>query len=145
IIVDEEHDASYKQQEPAPRYHARDVAMVLARLHHARVLLGSATPSVETYFNAEQGKYGVVVLDKRYGEAHLPEMILADMAQERRNKTVKGEFSRMLTDKISEALAAQEQVIIFQNRRGYSPMMSCEDCGWVPKCVNCAVSLTYHQ
>src|SRR5690606_25472885 len=112
IIVDEEHDASYKQQEPAPRYHARDVAMVLARLHHARVLLGSATPSVETYFNAEQGKYGVVVLDKRYGEAHLPEMILADMAQERRNKTVKGEFSRMLTDKISEALAAQEQVII---------------------------------
>ena len=145
IIVDEEHDASYKQQEPAPRYHARDVAMVLAKHHHARVLLGSATPSLETFFNAQHGRYGLVTLATRFGEANLPDMILADMAQERRNKTIKGEFSRLLINKIGEALAAKEQVIIFQNRRGYSPMMSCEDCGWVPKCVNCAVSLTYHQ
>ncbi|MGC1243816.1 MAG: primosomal protein N' [Chryseosolibacter sp.] len=145
IIVDEEHDASYKQQEPAPRYHARDVAMVLAQLHHAKVLLGSATPSVESYFHAKQNKYGLVKLDKRFGDASLPEVVLANMAHERRMKTIKGEFSRLLLLKIEETLSRKEQVIIFQNRRGYSPMMSCEDCGWVPKCVNCAVSLTYHQ
>lgn len=145
IIVDEEHDASYKQQEPAPRYHARDVAMILARLHHAKVLLGSATPSVETYFHAKQNKYGLVKLEKRYGEANLPDILLADMASERKSKTVKGDFSRTLLQHIEGALSRKEQVIIFQNRRGYSPMMSCEDCGWVPKCVNCAVSLTYHQ
>lgn len=145
IIVDEEHDASYKQQEPAPRYHARDVAMILARFHHAKVLLGSATPSVETYFHAKHNKYGVVKLEKRFGDANLPEILLADMAMERKNKTVKGDFSRALLQQIESALSRKEQVIIFQNRRGYSPMMSCEDCGWVPKCVNCAVSLTYHQ
>lgn len=145
IIVDEEHDASYKQQEPAPRYHARDVAMVLARLHHAHVLLGSATPSIESYFHARQNRYGLVKLDKRFGEANLPEVVLADMARERKMKTVKGEFSRLLLQRTEAALNRKEQVIIFQNRRGYSPMMSCEDCGWVPKCVNCAVSLTYHQ
>lgn len=145
VIVDEEHDASYKQQEPAPRYHARDVAMIVAQLHHAKVLLGSATPSVETYFHAKQNRYGLVKLDKRFGEANLPEMLLADMSLERKRKTVKGEFSGMLLKHIDEALTRKEQVIIFQNRRGYSPMMSCEDCGWVPKCINCAVSLTYHQ
>jgi primosomal protein N' (replication factor Y) len=145
IIVDEEHDASYKQQEPAPRYHARDVAMVLAQLHHAKVLLGSATPSLETYFHARHNKYGLVKLNKRFGDASLPEVILANMARERKMKTIKGEFSRLLLLKIEETLARKEQVIIFQNRRGYSPMMNCEDCGWVPKCVNCAVSLTYHQ
>ena len=145
IIVDEEHDASYKQQEPAPRYHARDVAMIVAQFHHAKVLLGSATPSVETYFHAKQNRYGLVKLDKRYGEAHLPEILLADMSRERKMKTIKGEFSGLLLQRIKEALNRKEQVIIFQNRRGYSPMMSCEDCGWVPKCVNCAVSLTYHQ
>ncbi|HET9485793.1 MAG TPA: primosomal protein N' [Chryseosolibacter sp.] len=145
IIVDEEHDASYKQQEPAPRYHARDVAMVLAQIHHAKVLLGSATPSVESYFHAKQNKYGVVKLDKRFGEAILPEIVLANMGQERKMKTIKGEFSRLLLQRIEETLSRKEQVIIFQNRRGYSPMMSCEDCGWVPKCINCAVSLTYHQ
>lgn len=145
IIVDEEHDASYKQQEPAPRYHARDVAMIVGQMHHARVLLGSATPSVETYYHAKQNKYGLVKLDKRFGEASLPEIALANMGHERKMKTIKGEFSRTLLQRIEETLSRKEQVIIFQNRRGYSPMMSCEDCGWVPKCVNCAVSLTYHQ
>lgn len=145
IIVDEEHDASYKQQEPAPRYHARDVAMILAKFHHAKVVLGSATPSVETYFQAKQNKYGLVKIDKRFGDARLPEILLADIARERKMKTIKGEFSRALLQHIEGALSRNEQVIIFQNRRGYSPMMSCEDCGWVPKCVNCAVSLTYHQ
>ena len=145
IIVDEEHDGSYKQQEPAPRYHARDVAMILAQLHHAKVLLGSATPSLETYFHAKQNRYGLVTLDKRYGEANLPEIVLANMGNERKMKTIKGEFSRLLLQQVESALARKEQVIIFQNRRGYSPMMSCEDCGWIPKCVNCAVSLTYHQ
>jgi primosomal protein N' (replication factor Y) len=145
IIVDEEHDASYKQQEPAPRYNARDVSMVLAQLHHAKVLLGSATPSIESYYHATQNKYGLVKLSKRFGEAHLPEIVLADMSVERRMKTVKGEFSGLLLRNVGETLSRKEQVIIFQNRRGYSPMMSCEDCGWIPKCVNCAVSLTYHQ
>ena len=145
IIVDEEHDGSYKQQEPAPRYHARDVAMIVAQLHHAKVLLGSATPSVDSYYHAKQNKYGLVKLEKRFGEAILPEIALANMGQERKQKTIKGEFSRALLLRIEETLSRKEQVIIFQNRRGYSPMMSCEDCGWVPKCVNCAVSLTYHQ
>jgi primosomal protein N' (replication factor Y) (superfamily II helicase) len=145
IIIDEEHDASYKQQEPAPRYHARDAALVMAQLHHAKVLLGSATPSVESYYHAEQNKYGLVTLSKRFGEARLPLIDLADMAGERRKKTVKGEFSGLLLKNIEDTLAKKEQVIIFQNRRGYSPMVHCEDCGWVPKCVNCAVSLTYHQ
>ena len=145
IIIDEEHDASYKQQDPAPRYNARDVAMVVGQMHHAKVLLGSATPSVETFYHATQGKYGFVMLDKRFGEAQLPAIMLADMAQERKQKTTKGEFSRLLLKKIEEALTKKEQVIIFQNRRGYSPMVSCQDCGWIPKCVNCAVSLTYHQ
>jgi primosomal protein N' (replication factor Y) (superfamily II helicase) len=145
IIVDEEHDASYKQQEPTPRYHARDSSLILAQFHHAKVLLGSATPSVESFFHAVTDKYGLVTLDKRFGEAQLPTMVLADMTQERRNKTVKGEFSGLLLKQIEETLSRKEQVIIFQNRRGYSPMVHCEDCGWIPKCVNCAVSLTYHQ
>lgn len=145
ILVDEEHDASYKQQEPAPRYHARDASLMMAQLHHAKVLLGSATPSVETFYHAEQNKYGLVKLDKRFGDAQLPQIVLADMGEERKRKTVKGEFSGMLLKNIEETLAKKEQVIIFQNRRGYSPMVNCEDCGWVPKCVNCAVSLTYHQ
>jgi primosomal protein N' (replication factor Y) (superfamily II helicase) len=145
IIVDEEHDTSYKQQEPAPRYHARDVAIMIGHMHHAKVLLGSATPAVETYYQATQDKYGFVQLQSRYGDAKLPEVILADMSMERKSKTVKGEFSRTLLKSISEALGQKEQVIIFQNRRGYSPMVHCEDCGWVPKCINCSVSLTYHQ
>lgn len=145
IIVDEEHDGSYKQQEPAPRYHARDVAVMMGTMHHAKVLLGSATPSVESFYQAQQGKYSFVRLDKRFGDAKLPVVKIADMTKERKEKTVKGEFSRLLLTNIADTLERKEQVIIFQNRRGYSPMMTCEDCGWVPKCVNCAVSLTYHQ
>ena len=145
IIVDEEHDQSYKQQEPAPRYHARDVALVLAKIHHAKVLLGSATPSIESYYHAVNNKYGLVKLNKRFGNAQLPTILLADMAKERKQKTIKGEFSKLLLTSITETINQKEQVIIFQNRRGYSPMVNCEDCGWVPKCVNCAVSLTYHQ
>lgn len=145
IIVDEEHDPSYKQHEPAPRYHARDVALVIAQIHHAKVLLGSATPSAETYYHAQSGKYGMVNLHARYGEAQLPEIIFADISQEKKRKTNKGEFSLRLLNEIKEAIGKKEQVILFQNRRGYSPMVQCEDCNWVPKCINCAVSLTYHQ
>ncbi len=145
IIVDEEHDASYKQQEPAPRYNARDAALMMARIHHAKVVLGSATPSVESFYNAVNGRYGLVRLEKRFGDAQLPQVALANMNEERKRKTVKGEFSGMLMRNIEESLAKNEQVIIFQNRRGYSPTVNCQDCGWVPKCVNCAVSLTYHQ
>ena len=145
IIVDEEHDTSYKQQEPAPRYHTRDVALVMGQMHHAKVLLGSATPSVESFYQAQQGKFGFVELQSRFGDAKLPQVALADMSQERRNKTAKGDFSGALLKAIAETLARKEQVIIFQNRRGYSPMVHCEDCGWVPKCLNCSVSLTYHQ
>jgi primosomal protein N' (replication factor Y) (superfamily II helicase) len=145
IIVDEEHEQSYKQQEPAPRYHARDAAVMLSQLHHAKTLLGSATPSIETWFNSKQNRYGYVTLTKRFGEAVLPTIRIADMGMERKQKTVKGEFSGLLLRGIQETLQRDEQVIIFQNRRGYSPVLSCEDCGWVPQCVNCAVSLTYHQ
>ncbi len=145
IIVDEEHDSSYKQQEPAPRYNARDVAMMMGQIHYAKVLLGSATPSLETFYHAQQGKYGFVSLTRRFGDAQLPTVELADMSQERKQKTNKGDFSGLLLKKIEDALSKKQQVIIFQNRRGYSPMVSCEDCGWIPKCINCAVSLTYHQ
>ncbi len=145
IIVDEEHDPSYKQHDPAPRYHARDVAMVIAQIHHAKVLLGSATPSVESYYQATSGKYGLVTLQDRFGEAQLPEIIFADLSKEKKRKTNKGEFSSLLLNEIKEALKKDEQVILFQNRRGYSPMVQCEDCNWIPKCINCSVSLTYHQ
>jgi primosomal protein N' (replication factor Y) len=145
IIVDEEHDTSYKQQEPAPRYHARDVALVMGQLHQARVLLGSATPSVESYYLAHTGKYSLVQLHSRFGEAKLPEIALADLRRDRKEKKNKGQFSSMLLTAIKETLSKKEQVIIFQNRRGYSPVLECEDCGWVPRCINCAVSLTYHQ
>ncbi|MBS1554298.1 MAG: primosomal protein N' [Bacteroidetes bacterium] len=145
IIVDEEHDPSYKQHEPGPRYHARDVALVMAQIHHARVLLGSATPSVESFYQTQVGKYKLVTLLERFGEAQLPEILFANLGQERKNKTLKGEFSKLLVSEMAEAIANKEQVILFQNRRGYSPMVQCEDCGWVPKCINCAVSLTYHQ
>jgi primosomal protein N' (replication factor Y) (superfamily II helicase) len=145
IVVDEEHDPSYKQQEPAPRYNARDSALMLSQLHHAKVLLGSATPSIETYFQTQQSKFGLVSLNKRYGNSILPTITIANQKLEQIHKTNKGDFSGLLLRKIKEALDNKEQVIIFQNRRGYSPTISCEDCGWIPKCDNCAVSLTYHQ
>ncbi len=145
IIVDEEHDSSYKQHEPAPRYHARDVAMVMAQIHQAKVLLGSATPSAESFHHAETGRYGMIRLDERFGEAQLPDILFADIVKEKKRKTMKGEFSSLLLKEIGESISKKEQVILFQNRRGYSPMIECEDCGWVPKCINCSVSLTYHQ
>ncbi|ELR73146.1 Helicase PriA essential for oriC/DnaA-independent DNA replication [Fulvivirga imtechensis AK7] len=145
IIVDEEHESSYKQYDPAPRYSARDVAIVIAAHHHAKVLLGSATPSMESQYQARQGKYGLVKLTSRYGMAVLPEFAVADMIRERNKKLSKGEFSSLLIEAINEALDNKEQVIIFQNRRGYSPYITCHECGWIPKCTNCAVSLTYHQ
>jgi primosomal protein N' (replication factor Y) (superfamily II helicase) len=145
IIVDEEHDSSYKQHEPAPRYHARDVAMVMAQIHQAKVVLGSATPSVETFHHAETGRYGMTRLTERFGDAQLPEILFADLVKEKKRKTMKGEFSSLLLSEIKDTLSKKEQVILFQNRRGYSPMIECEDCGWVPKCINCSVSLTYHQ
>jgi primosomal protein N' (replication factor Y) len=145
IIVDEEHEPSYKQNDPAPRYNARDVAHVMARQHHAKVLMGSATPSVETYYQALTNKYGLVTLPERFGEAKLPDVKFANQVQERKDKTNKGEFSSMLLKETGATLKTGEQVIIFQNRRGYSPIVRCEDCSWVPRCVNCSVSLTYHQ
>jgi primosomal protein N' (replication factor Y) len=145
LIVDEEHDPSYKQQEPAPRYHARDVARMMAQHHHAKVLLGTATPSCETYFQAITGKIGLVSLTERFGEAKLPAIVFADLSKERRQKTMKGDFSSLLLRELKETITQKEQAIIFQNRRGHSPLVQCEDCGWVPTCINCAVSLTYHQ
>jgi primosomal protein N' (replication factor Y) len=145
IIVDEEHDSSYKQQEPAPRYHARDVALLMGQFHSAKVLLGSATPSLESYYQALQGKYHLVELFDRFGDASLPDIVLADLVSERKMKTNKGSFSGLLLREISERVKKHEQVILFQNRRGYAPVVQCEDCDWIPKCINCSVSLTYHQ
>jgi len=145
IIVDEEHDPSYKQHDPAPRYHARDVALVMAQSQNAKVILGSATPSMESFYQASTGKYGLVTLTDRFGTATLPEISFADMSSEKKHKTNKGEFSSLLLNEIKAATERKEQVILFQNRRGYAPIVQCEDCGWVPKCINCAVSLTYHQ
>jgi primosomal protein N' (replication factor Y) len=145
IIVDEEHETSYKQHDPAPRYHARDVAIMLAQWQQAKVLLGSATPSIETYYQAQQGRYGLVELFKRFGDATLPRIMLVDTKQEKRQKTMKNEFSSVLLDALEQNLERKEQSILFQNRRGYSPYMQCEDCDWTAECPNCAVSLTYHQ
>ncbi|UZD24258.1 replication restart helicase PriA [Algoriphagus halophytocola] len=145
IIVDEEHEASYKQFDPAPRFQARDSAIMLAYFHQARTLLGSATPSFESYFNASQGKFGYVELTHRFGDASMPQFHLADMAADRRKNLLKLDTTRVLREKIQDALAKQEQVLIFQNRRGYSPYIQCEDCGWTGQCVQCDVSLTYHQ
>lgn len=145
IIVDEEHEPSFKQFDPAPRFQARDAAIMLSWLHQAKTLLGSATPSFESYYNARMKKYGYVVLDKRFGEAQLPAYHLADMLVDKKKNLLKLDFTRLLREKIQEALNNQEQVLIFQNRRGYAPYISCEDCGWIPECEHCDVSLTYHQ
>lgn len=144
IIVDEEHEPSYKQYDPAPRYHARDMAMVIARMQHCKVLLGSATPSTESYYAAKSGKFGLVQLYERFGTAELPDVELADLKAERKAKTMKGHFSSKLIIEIEQKLKAKEQVILFQNRRGYSPYVTCRECNWIPKCIQCDVSLTYH-
>lgn len=145
IIVDEEHDSSYKQFDPAPRYNARDSAVVLAKFHHANILLGTATPSVETYYQAKHDKYELIELNNRYGAAHLPEMHIINLQEERRKNTLKGLFSHYLMESIKEAINKGEQVILFQNRRGYSPTVTCDVCNWIPKCNNCDISLTLHQ
>jgi primosomal protein N' (replication factor Y) (superfamily II helicase) len=145
VIVDEEHETSYKQFDPAPRYNARDAAIYLARSGGAKALLGSATPSIESYYNAEHRKYGLAELSERYGNTELPEIILADTAEEKRKKTMKSHFTSVLLASIGEALAKGEQVILFQNRRGYAPLIQCGTCAWVPQCLHCDVSLTYHK
>lgn len=145
IVVDEEHEQTFKQVDPAPRYHARDAAIVLAYAHKAKVLLGSATPSIESYFNAQSDKYGFVTITERYGNVQLPEMELIDLKDSYFRKKMTGHFSHALVEAITTALSLGEQVILFQNRRGYSPIMECLTCGNVPQCQQCDVSLTYHQ
>lgn len=146
IIVDEEHESSYKQFDPAPRFQARDSAIMLAYFHQAKTLLGSATPSFESYSNAtESGKYGLVELPERFGNSSLPEFHLADLSADKRKNLLKVDSTRLMREKIQEALNRQEQILIFQNRRGYSPYIQCEECGWTGQCIQCDVSLTYHQ
>ncbi|WP_288424641.1 primosomal protein N' [uncultured Spirosoma sp.] len=145
LIVDEEHETSYKQHDPAPRYHARDVAIMLAHWQQAKVLLGSATPALETYYQAKQGRYGLVELFNRFGNATLPDIRLVDTKREKQQKSMKQEFSSVLLESLGQNMERREQSILFQNRRGYSPYMQCEDCDWTAECDNCAVSLTYHQ
>ncbi len=145
IIVDEEHEPSFKQFDPAPRFHARDSALMLAYFHQSRTLLGSATPSFESYFNAAHGKYGYVEINQRFGNASLPVYHLADLSADRRKNLFKLDTTRTLREKIQHALERNEQILIFQNRRGYAPYIQCEDCGWTSQCVQCDVSLTYHQ
>jgi primosomal protein N' (replication factor Y) len=145
IIVDEEHESSYKQYDPAPRYNAREVALMMASYQGAKTLLGSATPSVETYFNCKKGRWGLVTMNKRFGEAVLPETELVDTRAEQQRKNMHSHFSAKLLEEIQERLQRDEQVILFQNRRGYAPYINCNDCAWIPKCKNCAVSLSYHK
>src|SRR5690606_5352507 len=145
IVVDEEHENSFKQFDPAPRYHARDAAIVLASLHKAHTVLGSATPSIESMYNAKKGKYGYASIDQRYGNVLMPDINLVDIKEATRKKRMKGHFSETLINAISETLEAGEQVILFQNRRGFAPVVECTTCGHVAQCPNCDVSLTYHQ
>ena len=145
IIVDEEHETTYKQQDPAPRYHARDTAIMLASIYGAKVLLGTATPSIDSYHNALAGKYGLVALNERYKDIRLPEIRIVDIKELTRKKMMNGPFSPELLAAVRQALERHEQVILFQNRRGFAPMIECKVCGWVPKCKNCDVSLTYHK
>lgn len=146
VIIDEEHEQSFKQQDPAPRYHARSVAIVLAQMYAgAKTLLGTATPSMESYYNAKHGKYGFVELSRRYKDIQLPSIEVVDMKDLYRRKMVSGPFSPRLLSAVRGALERGEQAILFQNRRGFAPMIECRQCGWVPKCPNCDISLTYHK
>lgn len=145
VIIDEEHENTYKQYDPAPRYQARDTAIVLAAMHKARVLLGTATPSLESYFNAKSGKYGFVQLMHRHLDIQLPEIIVSNIREARRKKVISGHFTPTLISEIQRALNANEQVILFQNRRGFSPYLECNECAWIPTCNNCDVNLTYHK
>ena len=145
VIVDEEHETSYKQYDPAPRYHARDAAIVLATMHHGQVLLGSATPSLESFYNVRIGKYGYASLNRRYGNVLMPEIELVDIKVLSRKKRMKGHFSDRLIALVEETLETKEQTILFQNRRGFAPIVECTSCGHSPGCPNCDVSLTYHR
>ncbi len=145
VIIDEEHENSFKQQDPAPRYHARSVAIVLAQMYGAKTLLGTATPSIESYRNAQLGKYGLVTLSQRYKDIQLPTIEVVDIKDLRRRKLMSGPFSPRLIAAVRNALQRGEQAILFQNRRGFAPMIECHTCGWVPHCPNCDVSLTYHK
>ena len=145
VIIDEEHETSFKQQDPAPRYHARSAAIVLAKMYGAKTLLGTATPSIESYYNAQQGKYGLVELKTRYKGIQLPEIQVVDVKDLRHRKMMSGPFSPQLLAAVREALKNGQQAILFQNRRGFAPMVECKVCGWVPKCKNCDVSLTLHK
>lgn len=145
IIVDEEHETSFKQYDPAPRYNARDAAMMLAKMHGAKSLLGSATPSVETYFKASSGKYGLVTLSERYEGATLPDVEIIDLKEMRKKKEMSGIFSSPLRNRLMKTLSEKKQSIIFQNRRGFAPVVVCDQCAWTPKCQNCDVSLVFHK
>ena len=145
VIADEEHESSFKQIDPSPRYNGRDSAMVLAAFFKAKVLLGSATPAIETYYNAQQGRYGLVELSKRFRNIALPEIQCADLHKERKEKTMQSHFSSLLIENMKSALNNKEQIILFQNRRGYTPTWTCELCSWSPRCTNCDVTLTYHK
>lgn len=145
VIVDEEHESSYKQSDPAPRYNARDVALLLASMHGAKSLLGSATPSVETYYKAQTGKFGLVTLSKRYGDHPLPPLRLLDLTSARKKKALVGPLSVDSVSAINDALNSGKQAILFRNRRGFAPIARCSQCAWIPKCVNCDVSTTYHR
>jgi primosomal protein N' (replication factor Y) len=145
IIIDEEHDGSYKQHDPAPRYHARDTAIMLAAFHKAKTILGSASPSIESYNNTVNGKYGLTELKERYGLIKLPEIIIANTREAYRKKLMVSHFTPELLQAMDEALSKEEQIILFQNRRGFSPYIECSECGWIPVCIQCAVNLTYHK
>lgn len=145
IIVDEEHESSFKQYDPSPRYNARDTAIVLRSFFDAKVLLGSATPAIESYYNALEGKYSLVELHERFGNVRMPEIFTANIKKEKQQKTMQSDFSGFLVEHMKEALENKEQIILFQNRRGYNPVWACEVCGWNPQCKNCDVSLTYHK
>jgi len=145
VIIDEEHENSYKQSEPSPRYHARDVAIVLAKLHKAKVILGTATPSVETWANCINGKYGMVQLKSRYGDIKMPRITIVNLKEAHRKHTMRSVFSSILLDEITTTISKGKQVILFQNRRGYSSFLQCTSCSWIPHCNSCDVSLTYHK
>ncbi|MAY83977.1 MAG: primosomal protein N' [Flavobacteriales bacterium] len=145
VIIDEEHESTFKQYDPAPRYQARDSAIYLAIMQNAKVLLGSATPSIESFYHAQEGKYHYVQLNKRYGEIQLPEILVADIAEATKRKQMKSHFSPELLKMMEESLEDKKQIILFQNRRGYSPILICETCGNAPQCINCDISLTYHK
>jgi primosomal protein N' (replication factor Y) (superfamily II helicase) len=145
IIVDEEHETSYKQHDPAPRYHARDVAVIMSYMHKGKTLLGSATPSLESFFHARSGRYGLAEMTQRFGNAALPAFELVDTKKEKKMKKMKNEFSSVMLEHIATNLKNKEQTILFQNRRGYSPYLQCEECNWISECANCDVSLTFHM